>query len=129
MQDNDRLTIHNVRDQIVGVDAQVPLLDGSHRQYIYFDNAASTPALQPVSDKVNEFMTSTVWRRKPMPLGHASWSMQLNWPLIALSTCVLTTIQPTSILWSYRRTRCTPPMVQGRLLGRPRSLRKAPPIW
>lgn len=57
MTDNDCLTIHNVREQIVGVDAQVPLLDGSHRQYVNFDNAASTPALQPVYDKVNEFMT------------------------------------------------------------------------
>ncbi len=57
MTDNGRLTIHNVRDHIVGVDAQVPLLDGTHRQYVNFDNAASTPALQPVCDKVNEFMT------------------------------------------------------------------------
>ena len=57
MTDNTRLTIHNVREQIVGVDAQVPLLDGSHRQYVNFDNAASTPALRPVYDKVNEFMT------------------------------------------------------------------------
>jgi cysteine desulfurase/selenocysteine lyase len=53
----DHLTIHNVREQIVGIDAQVPLLDGSHRQYVNFDNAASTPALRPVHDKVNEFMT------------------------------------------------------------------------
>ena len=57
MSDNDRLTIDNVREQIVGVDVQVPLLDGSHRQYVNFDNAASTPALKPVFDKVNEFMT------------------------------------------------------------------------
>jgi cysteine desulfurase/selenocysteine lyase len=57
MSDNDQLTIHNVRERIVGVDAQVPLLDGSHRQYVNFDNAASTPALKPVFDKVNEFMT------------------------------------------------------------------------
>ncbi len=56
MGDNDRLTIHNVREQIVGVDALVPLLDGSRRQYVNFDNAASTPALRPVFDKVNEFM-------------------------------------------------------------------------
>jgi selenocysteine lyase/cysteine desulfurase len=53
----DRLTIDNVRKQIVGIDAQVPLLDGSHRQYVNFDNAASTPTLRPVYDKVNEFMT------------------------------------------------------------------------
>jgi selenocysteine lyase/cysteine desulfurase len=35
----------------------VPLLDGSHRTYVNLDNAASTPALRPVYDKVNEFMT------------------------------------------------------------------------
>jgi len=52
-----RLTIENVRQHIVGVEAQVPLLDGTQQQYINFDNAASTPALRPVHDKVNEFMT------------------------------------------------------------------------
>ena len=56
MSDNNRLTIHNVRERIVGVDVQVPLLDGTHRQYVNLDNAASTPALKPVFDKVNEFM-------------------------------------------------------------------------
>jgi cysteine desulfurase/selenocysteine lyase len=54
---NHRLTIHNVRENIVGIDAQVPLLDGSLRTYVNFDNAASTPSLGPVLDKVNEFMT------------------------------------------------------------------------
>ena len=57
MDSNDPLTIENVRKQIVGIDAQVPVLDGSHRPYVNFDNAASTPALRPVADKVNEFMT------------------------------------------------------------------------
>jgi selenocysteine lyase/cysteine desulfurase len=57
MENDHRLSVQNVRDQIVGVDARVPLLDGSHRQYVNFDNAASTPALRPVYDKVNEFMT------------------------------------------------------------------------
>ena len=56
MSDNNRLTISNVRERMIGLDAQVPLLDGSHRQYVNFDNAASTPALKPVFDKVNEFM-------------------------------------------------------------------------
>ena len=50
------LTIDNVRDQIVGIEAQVPLLDGSHRQYVYLDNSASTPVLRPVFDTVNAFM-------------------------------------------------------------------------
>lgn len=51
------LTIDTVRENIVGIDAQVPLLDGTARPYVNFDNAASTPALRPVLDKVNEFMT------------------------------------------------------------------------
>jgi len=56
MPPQDPLTIDNVRQQIVGIDVQVPLLDGSRRPYVNFDNAASTPALRPVYDKVNEFM-------------------------------------------------------------------------
>lgn len=53
----NKLSIHNVRENIIGVEAQVPLLDGASRTYVNFDNAASTPALRPVLDKVNEFMT------------------------------------------------------------------------
>jgi selenocysteine lyase/cysteine desulfurase len=56
MRDDKRLTIDNVRHQIVGVDTLVPLLNGSQQRYVNFDNAASTPALRPVRDKVNEFM-------------------------------------------------------------------------
>jgi cysteine desulfurase/selenocysteine lyase len=55
--DENGLTIENVRQNIVGIEAHVPLLDGSDRQYVNFDNAASTPALRPVHDKLNEFMT------------------------------------------------------------------------
>ncbi len=51
------LTVDNVRDHIVGINAKVPLLDGSMRTYVNFDNAASTPTLKPVLDKVNDFMT------------------------------------------------------------------------
>lgn len=39
-----------------GVDAQVPLLDGSTQRYINFDNAASTPALKSVQNAVNDFL-------------------------------------------------------------------------
>jgi cysteine desulfurase/selenocysteine lyase len=38
------------------LDVQVPLLDGSTRTYINFDNAASTPSLKIVKDKVNEYL-------------------------------------------------------------------------
>jgi cysteine desulfurase/selenocysteine lyase len=42
--------------QIVGLDEKVPLLDGSCKRYINLDNAASTPCLKPVLDKVGEFL-------------------------------------------------------------------------
>lgn len=45
-----------LREQIVGVDRLVPLLNGASRPYINLDNAASTPALQPVLATVNRFM-------------------------------------------------------------------------
>lgn len=50
------LTIETARENIAGIEKQVPLLDGTLRQYVNFDNAASTPALRPVLDKLNEFM-------------------------------------------------------------------------
>ena len=38
------------------LDVQVPLLDGTIRKYINFDNAASTPSLKFVKTKVNQFL-------------------------------------------------------------------------
>ncbi len=52
----EKLTIDNVREQIVGIDTKVPLLNGRTVPYINLDNAATTPALKPVFDKVNEFL-------------------------------------------------------------------------
>ncbi len=45
-----------LRNQIVGLDKKVPLLDGSSKRYINLDNASSTPSLKPVLDKVNQFL-------------------------------------------------------------------------
>jgi selenocysteine lyase/cysteine desulfurase len=45
-----------MRDQIVGLDSQVPLLGGGRVTYVNFDNAASTPAFKEVLNLVNEFM-------------------------------------------------------------------------
>lgn len=50
------LSIATVRSRVVGIDQQVPLLDGRWCTYINLDNAASTPALQPVADRVNALM-------------------------------------------------------------------------
>jgi len=44
------------RQQVVGLDKSVPLLDGSSVQYVNFDNAASTPPLVKVLDTINSFM-------------------------------------------------------------------------
>lgn len=45
-----------LRQEVVGADVLTPLLDGSTAKYVNFDNAASTPTLKRVLDKINEFM-------------------------------------------------------------------------
>jgi len=46
----------NLSEMVVGQKKTVPLLDGSTISYINFDNAASTPALNSVMEKVTEAM-------------------------------------------------------------------------
>lgn len=46
-------TIDNIRDYVVGVDELVELENGKKVPQINFDNAATTPALQPVMDEVD----------------------------------------------------------------------------
>ncbi|MFZ5918383.1 MAG: aminotransferase class V-fold PLP-dependent enzyme [Chloroflexota bacterium] len=52
----DATQIAALREAIIGIDKQVPLLDGSTRQYVFLDNAASTPTLRGVQQKVDEFL-------------------------------------------------------------------------
>ncbi len=47
---------NNLRDRILGLDEQVPLLDGRRVPYVNLDNAASTPPLQDVMDELSRFM-------------------------------------------------------------------------
>lgn len=56
MIESKRTNLASVRGRIVGINQQVPLLNGETRTYINFDNAASTPALREVLDTVNDFM-------------------------------------------------------------------------
>ncbi len=49
-------TSRNFRSLFVGLDTQVPLLDGREVTYVNLDNAASTPPLRHVLDKVDSFM-------------------------------------------------------------------------
>ena len=50
------LCVGDLRDEIVGIDTRVPLLDGTERPYVFLDNAASTPALKGVLRAVEEFL-------------------------------------------------------------------------
>jgi selenocysteine lyase/cysteine desulfurase len=47
---------HPWRERIVGLDEEIPLLDGRLVRYINLDNAASTPALCEVLDAVQRFL-------------------------------------------------------------------------
>ncbi len=44
------------RSLFVGLDTQVPLLNGSQRTYINLDNAASTPSFLAVQEAINRFL-------------------------------------------------------------------------
>ena len=46
----------SLRDRILGLDEQVPLLDGRRVPYVNLDNTASTPPLQDVMDELSRFM-------------------------------------------------------------------------
>ena len=47
-------TIDNIRDYVVGINEEMELENGTRKAVIDFDNAATTPALQPVADEVDE---------------------------------------------------------------------------
>jgi cysteine desulfurase/selenocysteine lyase len=48
--------LDTIASQVVGLEHEVPLLDGSKTRYIYLDNSASTPTLKPVLQSLNSFM-------------------------------------------------------------------------
>ena len=49
-------SIADLRRNIVGIDSPVPVLDGGTRPYVFLDNAASTPALRPVVQCIDDFL-------------------------------------------------------------------------
>lgn len=51
-----KLSFQQLRDEVVGLDTAVPLLDGSTRRYIFLDNAASTPTFRRVVRCIEEFL-------------------------------------------------------------------------
>ncbi len=50
-------SFEKLRSDVVGIDTQVPILNGAKVPYVFLDNGASTPAFQRVMDVMNEFMT------------------------------------------------------------------------
>ncbi|MCZ6775040.1 MAG: aminotransferase class V-fold PLP-dependent enzyme [Ignavibacteria bacterium] len=50
------LSLANLRNDVIGIDTLVPLLDGNERPYVFLDNAASTPTLKCVLRCVEEFL-------------------------------------------------------------------------
>jgi selenocysteine lyase/cysteine desulfurase len=49
-------SIEELRNNIMGIDTQVPLLDGTTIPYIFLDNGASTPCFTHVMEVTNAFM-------------------------------------------------------------------------
>lgn len=49
-------SINNIRTHLIGVSKKVKVLDGTEKQYIYFDNAASTPTFTFIRDAINELL-------------------------------------------------------------------------
>lgn len=56
MDDNRQSVFESLRQDIVGLNQPVPLLDGTFSSCVFLDNAASTPALGVVQRKVDELL-------------------------------------------------------------------------
>lgn len=54
--DKGGYTLDNIRDYVVGIDEKMELETGEKKAVTNFDNAATTPALQPVVDEVDELL-------------------------------------------------------------------------
>ncbi len=53
---NASLPVSALRNEIVGIETCVPLLDGTERRYVFLDNAASTPVFRRVMDALTEYL-------------------------------------------------------------------------
>ncbi|MBI5214383.1 MAG: aminotransferase class V-fold PLP-dependent enzyme [Ignavibacteriae bacterium] len=48
--------LNTLRADVVGIDTQVPLLDGTQKRYVFLDNGASTPTFRSVLKSIEEYM-------------------------------------------------------------------------
>jgi cysteine desulfurase/selenocysteine lyase len=74
-----------IRQLTIGIDEKVPVVGGEMRRYINFDNAASTPTLKPVVEKVDEFLKwySNVHRGTGFKSKLSSWAFETSRQRIA----------------------------------------------
>jgi cysteine desulfurase/selenocysteine lyase len=74
-KDERTAMLRRLRNELVGLEVEVPLLGGSRRRYVNLDNAASTPTFRPVQEKVDEFLQfySNVHRGTGFKSQIASW--------------------------------------------------------
>lgn len=79
------MNLVELQKQVVGLNEEVVLLGGTRTKYINFDNAASTPTLLPVQDKVNEFSKwySNVHRGTGFKSQLSSWVFEKAREIIA----------------------------------------------
>ena len=52
----EKMRIADLRNEVVGTDTRVPLLDGTEKSYVFLDNAASTPTFKTVMKCVEDFL-------------------------------------------------------------------------
>ena len=45
-----------LRNDVLGIDSVVPILDGTQRRYTFLDNGASTPTFKSVMKAIEDFM-------------------------------------------------------------------------
>ncbi len=53
---NKKLTLADLRADVLGIDTFTPLLDGTTQRYIFLDNGASTPTFRSVLHSLEEYM-------------------------------------------------------------------------
>ncbi|MFO7676754.1 MAG: aminotransferase class V-fold PLP-dependent enzyme [bacterium] len=70
--------IRALRQELVGLDVEVPVLGGGLRRYVTLDSASSTPTFRPVLEKVDEFLRyySNVHRGEGYKSQFASWAFE-----------------------------------------------------
>lgn len=49
-------TLSSLRSDVIGIDTEVPVLDGSRKRYVFLDNAASTPTFRRIVRCIEDFL-------------------------------------------------------------------------